>query len=257
MPSLHENGWRQGAILRSALPSLTLGLDAGGALAEASSRHGVWVVASQDCDLDLAQEDSVDRFIELRPVYTERPPTDWGVRSSRFLLTDGMYTVSDSPRAMVTAALLSSVGSPTMLLPSGRSLAFKKWLGLRYDRPAVPERLVGLAKEVAKCVASAARPSAVAEKVRDVLMQFDESVDPPKYSLFAIVDDDDGQRSPNLDEVRDWLAEIALKVPLDLGVADELEAATPSGVSLRLIETSYAAEISQITWKRDGPEGAH
>jgi hypothetical protein len=51
------------------------------------------------------------------------------------------------------------------------------------------------------------------------------------------------------DEVREWLSAISLEVPVDLGVADEIEAASARRISLELIETAYSADVSQLTWR--------
>ena len=84
-------------------------------------------------------------------------------------------------------------------------------------------------------------------------MQFDDAGDPVRYSLFAVLDDpaDEG-------EVRAWLARIAQAVPTGLGVADQIEAASADGIAFSTIETSYSADVSQVTWRRGrpDPEGA-
>lgn len=73
------------------------------------------------------------------------------------------------------------------------------------------------------------------------------------FSLFAVLDNahDEGA-------VRKWLAEVALSMPDDLGVADQLEAATADGIAFSTVEQSYAADVTQVTWRpgRPGSEGA-
>jgi len=54
----------------------------------------------------------------------------------------------------------------------------------------------------------------------------------------------------------EWLADVSRQVPVDLGVADVIEAATAEGTSFSLVETSYAADVSQITWSGQEPDGA-
>ena len=61
--------------------------------------------------------------------------------------------------------------------------------------------------------------------VRDVLMQFDETASPVRFSLFAVLEDDADEH-----KVRNWLSSIALDIPSDLGVADRIEAASASEV---------------------------
>ena len=89
-------------------------------------------------------------------------------------------------------------------------------------------------------------------RVRDVLMQFEEG-EPVRYSLFAVLDNADDE-----DDVRAWLAQVAQAIPVDLGVADQIEAASADGITFSTIDSSYSADVSQVTWRRDlpGPEGA-
>ncbi len=55
-----------------------------------------------------------------------------------------------------------------------------------------------------------------------------------------------------------WLAEVGTSIPTDLGVADRIEAATADGIAYSVIETSYATDATQLTWRpgQPGPEGA-
>ena len=55
-------------------------------------------------------------------------------------------------------------------------------------------------------------------------------------------------------EVRSWLSTAALDIPSDLGLADQIEAATASGISLELIENSYSADVCQVTWRPNNPD---
>ena len=73
-----------------------------------------------------------------------------------------------------------------------RRHAFTRWLGLRYDRPAVPLHLVTLARRISDEVATRRNHSTVA-RVRDVLMQFDDEAQPVRFSLLALLDSDADQ----------------------------------------------------------------
>ncbi|MGH8827624.1 MAG: hypothetical protein ACRDVZ_08530, partial [Jiangellaceae bacterium] len=87
----------------------------------------------------------------------------------------------------MTPALLNVI-QPSRQPPlvEGRALAFKTWLGLRYDRPAVPDHLVDLGREIAKrCETKGSRETA--KKVHDVLMQFNDTQTPPHVALFAVI----------------------------------------------------------------------
>lgn len=59
-------------------------------------------------------------------------------------------------------------------------------------------------------------------------------------------------------DVRAWLARVSHAVPTDLGVADRIEAADADGIAFSTIESSYAADVSVVTWRRNrlDPEGA-
>ena len=209
-----------------------------------------WLVATQDCDLAFAPAESNDIIVELHVVLTEDPPADWGIRSRRLRLDEERYLSSEKPRMYGSPALLNSVADrrEEELLDPARVQALKAWLGLRYDRPAVPTELVPLAKQIAKEIGRS-RHKLVSAKVIDVMMQFDTSLDPPRYSLFGIVAFDE-----DVDEVRAWLAQVSAGVPQELGLADQIEAATPDNTSVTLLWTSYSADVSQITWS--GPEQA-
>jgi hypothetical protein len=246
MASLYEAGWRQGSILAASLPFTAVVLDASSQPVPQQSDHGRWVVASQECELDLTETDDERPTIELRAVHTADPPDDWGLRSARLRLTESEHVLSDDPRVSVSAAVLTAVlsaGSERRNPPEARSRAFAIWLGLRYDRPALPPELVPLARRIAEEVRRRqGRP--VAARVRDVLMQFDENTEPVRYSLFAVVEQENDEEA-----VREWLAGIASRVPVELGIGDELEAAPAARISLQLIEQSYAADVTQLTWR--------
>ena len=50
------------------------------------------------------------------------------------------------------------------------------------------------------------------------------------------------------------VSRIARAVPTRLGVVDRIEAATAAGISFQLIETSYATDITQLTWGLGSPD---
>lgn len=250
--SLHGEGWRQGSVFHAELPLDTVVVRGDAVSRETAGPHGVWVVAEQDCNLAGADADDAEARIEVRPVYMLDPPTDWGIRSRRFRLDEaGRYLEDQTPKVLVSPEMLTSaVATREQLLPSPRALAFKTWLGRRYDRPAVPDHLVPLARSISeKLRRPGGRPVAV--RVRDVLMQFDESQSPIQFALFAVLDE-----TADPGEVRRWLAEAALAVSRELGVGSIFEVGTAAETSLHLLETSYAADASQLTWSGREPAGA-
>jgi hypothetical protein len=250
VPDLYAAGWRQGSILDATLDASVLESGEGGVQHKARS-FSRWVVCTQDCDLASAATDSDEAVVELRPVLRSDPPKDWGIRSRRFLLGEKDYVDASLPRCFISPkALVQAIDPELEEIEPGRARAFKTWLGRRYDRPAVPEHLVPIAKEVAaRCGTRGGRD--VAAGVHDVLMQFDEARNPPRVALFAVVHDD-----ADPDEVRKWLADASTGVRRDLGVVEAIDAGTRAETSLELIETSYSADLSQLTWRNKEPTGA-
>jgi hypothetical protein len=285
-PSLYSKGWRQGSMFEYGLALNSVVLGAAGAAAQQpsitrralfrsiqttlarlsrreplhgeqgpvlhSSIHDFWVVCSQDCTLDQNGIEESEPVIELRPVLTENPPTDWGIRARKFLLDQSHYVDDYAPRTSISPTALNHIGEQGHLgkpLTSDRALYFKTWLGVRYDRPAVPPDRLELAQQIAQAVRALRQPAIPA--VRDVLMQFGPG-NPPDYALVAVVLD-----PADKPLARKWLADVAFRVPRRLGTPSRLEAVTTNEASLHLVENSYAADVSQITWRRGGPQGAH
>ena len=255
MASLYGSGWRQGSIVEFGLPLDAVVVGTSGCPERSLGTHGLWVVATQDCDLDRADAGDPDPGIELRPLFTREPPPDWGIRSARLRLTDREYADANAPRLAVSPQVLTTIletGGARRNVEFFRRQAFTTWLGLRYDRPAVPDNLVPLARRISTEVART-KHRTIAARVRDVLMQFDDGSDIVRYSLIAVLDDPDDEG-----DVRVWLARIAQAVPAELGVADQIEAACAQGIAFSTIESSYSADVSLVTWQRDRPypEGA-
>jgi hypothetical protein len=255
MASLYEAGWRQGSIVEYELPLDAVIVGASGSPERLPGNHGLWAVATQDCDLDWADVGDPDPGIELRPLFSREPPPDWGIRSAKLRLTDHEYADASAPHLTVAPAVLTTIldaGAIRRDVMVARRHAFTTWLGLRYDRPAVPSHLVPLAQRISTEVARGTHRDITA-RARDILMQFDDGGATVRYSLFAVLDDaaDEG-------EMRAWLARISQVVPTELGVADQIEAATADGIAFSTIESSYSADVSQVTWRRGqpDPEGA-
>ncbi len=135
----------------------------------------------------------------------------------------------------------------------------KTWLGLRYDRPAVPQEYVALAKELAKRLRKRSHRQAE-ERVRDILATFDTAADGTvEFTLTAVVPREEAAADPNLvDRTRDWLSKIALAVPAALGLSVDIIAATDEQVSLAFLESAFSLDLSTISWPNTepGPVGA-
>lgn len=247
---LHTDGWRQGSMFTGTLPATALSVREGEVHAEVFE-FSRGVVCMQDCDLRATPLDAEQPTIELRPVLDDSPPADWGIRSRRLRLADNAYVDADTPRCFVSPTLLTHFRSDRLpAVTPARTRAFKTWLGRRYDRPAVPDHLVDLARDIAKrCAGRSGRPTG--EQVHDVLMQFDDAADPARVALFAVVTDD-----ADKDTIRTWLGDAARRIRTDLGVVARIEVGTRAETSLHLLETSYAADLSQLTWGGEEPIGA-
>lgn len=243
--SLYELGWRQGTVIGTPLPSFSIAADSEGNAETRKDVHDTWLVATQDCNLARAKERTNSATIELRQVLDESPPDTWGIRARKFLLDEerGHYLLDDKPTTYVSPRYLARLDSGTLVyrLPETRVPALKTWLGNRYDRPAVPEDLIPLAKEIAQAIHDGDR--LLARSVRDVYMNFDTSGPETIYSLYAITTDDADSTA-----VREWLADATTRIDSTLGVPLELMAGNASEVSFDLVESSYCADLSQITW---------
>ncbi len=242
MTDLYSLGWRQGTKFSASLTAVVVGRE--------DTQFSTWVVCTQDCDLANADSDSIETIVELRPVLSDSPPQDWGIRSRRLLLQPGEFVDANSPRVLITAAKLAELGIlHGNELPESRLRALKTWLGRRYDRPAVPEHLVALAREVSKrCESKEGRPTA--QKIHDVLMQFDDIPDPPHVALFAVI-----AEGADPEPVLKWLANAASKIDTGLGVVAHIDVGTRAQTSLLLVETSYSADLSQLMWGGQEPSG--
>jgi len=249
MASLYAAGWRQGSLFTARLPLDSVVMGVSGTPTRVQTEHSRWIIATQDCDLDNTESDDGRPMVELRPVLIDDPPPDWGIRSVRFRLTETEHINGLSREPMVSAAVLSAIyvgGGRDADISAARQRGLKTWLGRRYDRPAVPESLVPLAKRIASEVD---RNRQSGFRLRDVLMQFDQRADPIRFSLFAVL-----EHPEDRDAAREWLADIAIAIPDTLGIADELDARAADGISLHLVETSYAADVAQLTWRPNNPE---
>ncbi len=226
-----------------------------GEVVEDRQEYDTWIVATQNCDLDWLDELAPENDVELRPVFCEDPPTERGIRSRKHLLETPHYVDAQSRRVMISPAALRTLLQSDATRDNAvaddeeRIRAFKTWLGYRYDRPAVSDEYVPLAVSIAEAVKKQ-RAKSYSGQVRDILAQFVED-DPPRYQLFAVI-----EAGVDPDQIREWLAEAARSVPIELGIADDIDAATADETSLALIEGSYAVDLTSITWSGKTIRGA-
>lgn len=258
--SLRSKGWLQGCVLRLPL-SLRHAALVAGAVKEVVRTHDLWMIAEQDCDLAwrAVLREGVGQFlVELRPVFTDDPPADWGIRSQRFLLNaDGRHLLSNAPTVRVSPEVIGAA-EHVDCLDDDHQLRLKTWMGLRYDRPAVPQRYARLAEALAHAL-SAKKGRARAERYRDVLAQYWDEGGDPRYTLVAVLPG--GPYAATSNEVlhaRAWLADSVRDVPADLGVAVSLDAYGDDEITLQYIEGSYSVDVSKLSWpsSKPGPDGA-
>lgn len=250
----------QGCLLRLPLTLRHASL-VDGTVEEVAQVHDLWLIADQDCDLAwraiLDSED--DEFlIELRPVFSDGAPVDWGIRSQKFLIDeDGHHLQTNAPTMRVTPSVIMAA-EHVQCLDEDHQLRLKTWMGLRYDRPAVPQRYMKLAKSLADAL-STKRDRSKAARYRDVLAQYRDGNGVTEFSLVAVIPG--GSYAPTSDEViaaRTWLADAVRDLPADLGVAASIDAYGDSDLTLEYLENSYSVDLSKLSWppNHPGPSGA-
>ena len=253
--TVYAAGWRQGAVLEANIDVVsTIRNPSSGAADQLTNAHGLWALVTQDCNLYRMKANVNTPVAELRQVHNSEPPSHEGIHARKFLLQAELshYLTDDKPSAFVSPRFLcdSNLAKLVYTLSDSRVLALKTWLGSRYDRPAVPNKLVPLAKAIAESVKSSGERE-LADQVRDVYMQFDGTGTDVTFSLYGMITE-----NADRTKIREWLAECALQVPRSLGVASRIEATPASEVSFATIETSYCADLSQLTWMGEEASGS-
>jgi hypothetical protein len=210
-------------------------------------------VVSQDCTLAYADSEDLEPRIEIRPVLNDDPPSQRGIRSRKLWLEGNEYLDDASPHVLIAPRVLTRLllqGAIRDATGESRTLALKLWLGKRYDRPAVPDALIPLAQRLAEEV-KRKRHRGQAMVVRDVLFRADTDYTPPRIRLYALV-----EKPEDREPTRVWLAEIAMSIPTNLGVVDEFESGTSDDFAISVLENSYSADVSDVTWGQGFPVGA-
>lgn len=258
MATLYDADWRQGSYLRHSLTMSDVLTNSSMGVVTRSTEHDLWMVVTQDCDLDGVDESDELPLIELRSVYDDGDTGRVrGLRSREFRPSPDAtrYLQAQSARLMISPAALSAClwANPQArenVLTADDRAKLKTWLGKRYDRAAVPRELVPLGGAIAEAV-KMNRKADVVPGIRDILWQA-EAHTPQRYSLFAIL-----ENGATEDAARKWLVRVSLSIKQELGIVDEVEAATADRISLKLLETSYGADVSDITWSKGRPRGAY
>ena len=160
----------------------------------------------------------------------------------------GIYLDSNQPRLMVHPSVLAIAEHVSCSLAPRR---LKTWLGLRYDRPAIPQAYVAVTEILVKKI-KAKRSRKTAARVRDVLASFNTGDDGQvEFELIAILPSPSSEEV--LRDVQDWISGIALEVPPEVGIGTRVEARPDEEVSLAFIEKSFVLDASSLTWPISPP----
>ncbi len=244
MSKLYEQGWLQGSIVAFRLEATYL--TTGGQEQRISTQKESferWIVCTQDCDLARVSIESDEPIVELRPILTGGHQKAWGIRSAILRLTENSYIDAYSPRCFTTPRVLHKLEPyRDNALDLSRRPHFKTWLGRRYDRPAVPETYLPLAVAIAETCRKR-RHREFHDRIHEILMQFNPSAQPPEAALYAVI-----KRQTDSSDVEEWLGTVSREIDASLGFVGRIEVGTRSQATLQLLEDSYAADLSQLTW---------
>jgi hypothetical protein len=242
-PSLHDEGWRQGSLIRESLDVHFLGLKNDGTIEDRTLHHGLWLLVTQDCDLDQTRITNLTRQLELRPVYAQTTDDKVdGWRTRNVLVKEGLVLRADSPKLTLSVAALQALKPKREDdVEEDRRVQIKTWLGLRYDRPAIPKPFVPSAELLyARIIAEL--PDRFRNVVRDSWVYFEEDA---SIRLFLILGDDHQDR---VQEVLDWLDDDVIPALIDQGViVRERQAATSRGTSLWILQTYYGLDKTDLS----------
>lgn len=241
-PKLHDEGWRQGTLIRAPLEVHYLDSEDGVATSRAET-YDLWLLATQDCDLAQTSSTNATRHFELRPVLPRKDDDKLdGVRSRTVVVRDGFVLRADSPKLTLTARALTTLKDKREDdLSSERRAEIKAWLGLRYDRPAVPRRFEELARLLKRHFIENI-PAHVRGAVRDVWVYFESE---KEVRLFAIlVDAADDLR----DAVLDWIDDAAGQIlDSDQVVIKERQAESSRGTSLWVLQNYHGLDATDLS----------
>lgn len=242
--NLHDDGWCQGSLIRAMLSVRVLD-QVGDTVQEKIEQHELWLLTAQDCDLAQTKVSNGTRNFELRPVYPIKADDKVdGIRTRVIKITEELVLRADCPRLVLTAKALTILKDKREnALDSERRRDVKTWLGLRYDRPAVPTRFEKVNAALEK-VFSEAFPDNLKGQIRDVLVYYHSETE---INLFVIT-----RKTADKNAIVDWLD----------GVADGLDNITTraryvedsSRTPLSVLETYYSLFASENSLSAEGQD---
>ena len=199
---LRAKGWRQGCRLQLSLPlvyvharlCMSTPVTAWLRPKRTSTTSG-WL-SLRTATSRGTPSSGATRSLSYRPVFYDNPPQEWGIRSARFKVDgSGAHIQSEAAAVRVTPDVLLHASHLTCLHPAF-TRGLKTWLGLRYDRPAVPEVYIDLARDIAGRIK---KNRSGAEPIRDVLAVFDIAADGTiEYQVVAVVPSIAANSDPDL-----------------------------------------------------------
>jgi hypothetical protein len=241
-PKLYDEGWKQGSLIRAPLEVHFLDLDEG-AVVDRVEIFDLWLLATQDCDLAQTSSTNVTRHFELRPVLARSDGDKLdGLRSRSVLVSEGFVLRAESPKLTLTARALNTFkGKREADLSVQRRVEIKFWLGLRYDRPAIPERFVPLGNQL-RAKFLDAKPDGFIDVIRDVWVYFETETELRLF--FIIADVAEARRN----EVLDWVDDVAAEMLDTNGVAVlERHVETSHGTPLWVLQNYYGLDVTDLS----------
>jgi hypothetical protein len=234
--NLHGDGWRQGSLIQATLKAQVLDND--GREQTVDFEHDLWFLATQDCDLAQTKTTDATKKLELRPIFAkEKTDAVDGIRSKVVKVTDDLVLRADSPRIMLTARALTALKNKREdLKDETRRREIKTWLGLRYDRPAVPELFVPTAKVLLEVLGPVEQFNG---KVRDILVYYH---DPMRVNLFVVLRARDDKK-----EIQDWLDEKIGELLDNALVVSGRHVEHSSATPFEVIETYYGLFSDELS----------
>ena len=145
--ALYEQGWRQGTLFRSTELSISVNhrdergqFVAGGRKVKARE---ALIVATQDCDIVSPDEDYIEAIV-CKPenqAFCLRVDRN---SAGHFVIDPATYlTAKASSRLLITKGDLAGLTPQPWPSTEERFARFVRWLAGRFDRPAIPDDLVG------------------------------------------------------------------------------------------------------------------